>query len=210
MKENHIKSINEYLPIFIISALMGILGQTIIPWLSAKLNLPHFEFRFLISNIDIYPFVIVLLISLKNPEPKKVFWRILIYFIGLCLGYYGYTSVIAIYNALASGNINYLTNILSDLNDSLGYLIIAVLAGIWGFVMIKYKNKKNLYCFMLLPFILVSIYTIYSNVVRSPYNIFMIAVDVLSLAGIIICSFNKKFTNGNSDYNYRNNKNREV
>ena len=196
MKEKYkeIKLKNEYLAIFIISIVMGVLGQTIIPWLSTKLNLYYFEFRFLISNIDIYPFIIVLLISFKNNEPKKAFWRILIYFTGLCLGYYGYTSVIAIYNAFTSRNINYLLNILFDLNDLLGYLIIAVFVGIWGFIMLKYKNKKYLYNLMLLPFILISIYTIYSNFTCSPLKIFMIIIDILCLVGIIICSFNKKLS----------------
>lgn len=193
MKENHKEhQKNEYFLIFVISTVMGVLGQTMIPWLSAKLNLYYFEFRFLISNIDIYPFIVVLLISFKNSEPKKAFWRILIYFIGLCVGYYGYISAVSVYNAFTSGNANYLLNILSALKDSVEYILIAVLAGLWGFIMLKYKSKKYLYGFMLLPFILISVYIAYTNFVCKPPQIFMIIVDILGLVGIIRCSFNSK------------------
>ena len=193
-KYKELKLKNDYFLIFIISTVMGILGQTIIPWLSTKLNLYYFEFRFLISNIDIYPFIIVLLISLKNTDPKKAFGRILIYFTGLCLGYYGYTSVVAVYNAFTSGNANYLLNILFDLKDSLAYIFIGVLAGIWGFIMLKYKSKKYLYDLMMLPFILINIYIIYSNFICNPPQILMIIVDILGLVGIIMCSFNSKLS----------------
>ena len=40
---------------------MGVIGQTILPWWSTKLNLYYFDFRFFISNIDIYPFIRYLL-----------------------------------------------------------------------------------------------------------------------------------------------------
>ena len=170
---------------------MGVLGQTIIPWLSIKLNLSWFDFRFLISNIDIYPFIVILLITYKNKNPKKAFIRIFIYFLGLCLGYYGYTSTIHIYNAIAQSNVAYLSNILSDLNDVLGYLIIGSLAGIWGYLMLKYTDKKHIYYLMSLPFILLAIYALYSNVVHNPSNIFMIIVDILSLTGTILLSFGK-------------------
>ncbi len=40
---------------------MGVIGQTILPWWSTKLNLYYFDFRFFISNIDIYPFIKYLL-----------------------------------------------------------------------------------------------------------------------------------------------------
>ena len=167
-----------------------------IPWLSCKLNLYYFEFRFLISNIDIYPFIVVLLIHLKNTNPKKAFFRIWIYFTGLCLGYYGYTSVVSVYNAFTSGNVNYLLNILFDLKDSLEYIVIGILAGIWGFIMLKYRSKKYVYSFMMLPFILVNVCVIYSDFTCNPPQIFMIIVDILCLVGIIMCLCNDKFQFG--------------
>ena len=190
--EDH-KSIKEYLIIFIVAIGMGVIGQTIIPELSTKLNLYYFDFRFLISNIDIYPFIIVFLISFKKPEPKKAFWRIFIYFIGLCIRYYGYTSIINFYNAFAYKNVNYISNIILNLKDLFEYLFIGLFASIWGYIMLKYKNKKYLYYLMLLPFVLISIYIIYSNFTCNPPNLFMIIVDIFSLIGIIICSLNKKY-----------------
>lgn len=196
MGEN-IKSLiikNEYFQIFIISTVMGIVGQTILPWLSIKLNLYYFNFRFFISNIDIYPFIVILLINFKNTKHKKAFWRILIYFTGLCLGYYGYTSAIAVYNAFSSRNANYLLNILFDLKDSLEYIFVGVLAGLWGFFMLKYKYRKRLYGLLVLPFILINIYILYANFTCNPPQIFMIIVDILCLVGIIMCSFNHKLS----------------
>lgn len=183
---------NEYLLILIIATMMGVLGQTLIPWIATQLNLYYFNFRFLISNIDIYPFIVVFLISSKNPEPKKVFWRILIYFIGLCLGYYGYTSIISFYQAFAYKDLIYLSNIILDLADLLEYSFIGVLAGIWGYIMVKHKDKQYLYHLMLLPFILISIYDLYSNFICNPPQLFMIIVDILGLIEIVICSLNKK------------------
>lgn len=181
----------EYRLIFSIAFLMGILGQTIIPWLSIKLNLSWFNFRFLISNIDIYPFIVVLLITYKNTNPKKAFMRTIIYFLGLCLGYYGYTSTTHVYHAIEQSNTTYLSNILFDLNDVFGYLVIGSLAGIWGYLILKYKNKKYIYYLMPLPFVLLAMYVVYSNVVHNPTNIFMIIVDVLGLIGTILLSFGK-------------------
>lgn len=186
-----VKQKNEYFLIFIISTVMGILGQTLIPYLSTQLNL---GLRFLVSNIDIYPFIIVLLISFKSPKPKKAFWRILIYFVGLCLGYYGYTSVVAVYNAFVSGNVNYLSNILFDLKDSLEYIFIALLASTWGFIMLKYKARRCLYNLMMLPFILINIYIFYTNLVCNPPQVSMIIVDILCLIGIIVCLFNEEIS----------------
>lgn len=50
---------NGYVALFVFAALVGLLGQTVVPWLSDQLNSPHLGFRFLVSNIDIYPFVVV-------------------------------------------------------------------------------------------------------------------------------------------------------
>ena len=191
-KDEELKVVKkEYWLIFLIAFLMGILGQTIIPWLSLKLNISWFNFRFLISNIDIYPFIVMLLITYKNTNQKKVFIRIFIYFLGLCLGYYGYTSATHVYHAIEQSNTAYLLNILSDLNDIFGYLVIGNLAGIWGYLMLKYKNKKYIYYLMPLPFVLLAMYVVYSNVVHNPTNIFMIIVDVLGLIGTILLSFGK-------------------
>lgn len=193
--EQTVTSQNEYLLVFFIAFITGILGQTIIPWLSMKLNLYWFDFRFLISNIDIYPLIVVLLIGFNNTIPKRAFWRIFIYFLGLCLGYYGYTSSIHIYNAIEYKNINYLSNVLSDINDVTGYLIIGTLAGVWCYIMLKYKVKKHLYFLLFLPFILLSAYILYSNLIHNPSNVFMIVVDISTLIGIILSSFNKSINN---------------
>ena len=192
VKHKNVPLKNEYWLLLIIAIMMGGLGQTLIPWIATQLNLYYFNFRFLISNLDIYPFIVVFLISFKNPEPKKVFWRIFIYFIGLCLGYYGYTSIISFYQAFAYKDLIYLSNIILDLADLLGYSFIGVLAGIWGYVMVKHKDKQYLYHVMLLPIILISIYDLYSNFTCNPPQLFMMIVDILGLIGIIICSLNKK------------------
>ncbi len=189
-----IKQKNEYLLIFIVAAVMGVVGQTVLPWLSSQLNPYYFEFRFLISNVDIYPFIIVLLIGFKNTEPKRAFRRVCIYFVGLCLGYYGCTSSMAVYNAVVSGNANYLFNVVSDLKDAFGYIFIGVLAGIWGYSMLKFKSKKYVYELMLLPFIGLSACIAYSNFACEPPQIFMIIVDVLCLTGIIAFSLRKKYS----------------
>lgn len=87
----------------------------------------------------------------------------------------------------------YLSNIILDLADLLEYSFIGVLAGIWGYIMVKHKDKQYLYHLMLLPFIsLISIYDLYSNFICNPPQLFMIIVDILGLIGIVICSLNKK------------------
>ena len=71
---------NGYVALFVFAALVGLLGQTVVPWLSDQLNSPHLGFRFLVSDIDIYPFVVVALITFGNTEPKRAFWRVLVFF----------------------------------------------------------------------------------------------------------------------------------
>ena len=81
------RHVNEYAALSLFAALTGLLGQTLIPWLSGQLNSRYLEFRFVVSNIDVYPFAVVALITFKNAEPKKALFRILAFFSGLCLGY---------------------------------------------------------------------------------------------------------------------------
>lgn len=179
---------NELLVIFIISILTGLLGQTLIPTLSSYVSYKSLKFDCLISNIDIYTFVIVFLICYKNPEPKQCFKRIVIYFVGLCLGYYGFTSGIAIYDCFVSNRIEYLINILADIQDSVVYIVISIFAGSWGYIMTKYQNKKKLFYIMTLPFILVSMYYFYENIFECiQMHIVMGIVDVICIIGIIIC-----------------------
>ena len=123
---------NGYVALFVFAALVGLLGQTVVPWLSDQLNSPHLGFRFLVSDIDIYPFVVVALITFRNTEPKRAFWRVLVFFSGLCLGYYGYTAALAAYSALESGSAGYLANVLSSAKDALEYMAVALCAGAWG------------------------------------------------------------------------------
>lgn len=179
---------NGYAVLFIFAALMGILGQTVVPWLSDQLSSPHLEFRFLVSNIDIYPFVVVALVTFKNTEPKKAFCRVLAFFSGLCLGYYGYTAALATIRAFESGNARYLANVLSSTKDALEYMVVALSAGAWGFAMQKNAHRRLLYRAMLVPFILIAVASIYSNLVHNPPQILMATVDVLCLAGIFLCS----------------------
>ena len=76
------RRMNEYAALFLFSALMGLLGQTFIPWLSGQLNSRYLDFWFVVSNIDVYPFAVVALITFKNAEPKKALFRILAFFSG--------------------------------------------------------------------------------------------------------------------------------
>jgi len=61
---------NGHVALFVFAALVGLLDQMVVPWLSDQLNSPHLGFRFLVSDIDIYPFVVVALITFRNTEPK--------------------------------------------------------------------------------------------------------------------------------------------
>lgn len=61
---------NGHVALFVFAALVGLLGQMVVPWLSDHLNSPHLGFRFPVSDIDIYPFVVVALITFRNTEPK--------------------------------------------------------------------------------------------------------------------------------------------
>ena len=174
---------------------MGLLGQTVVPWLSDQLNSPHLGFRFLVSDIDIYPFVVVALITFGNTEPKRAFWRVLVFFSGLCLGYYGYTASLAAYSALESGSAGYLANVLSSAKDALEYMAVALCAGAWGFVMQKNARRRLLYAAMLVPFIVITMACTYSNLVTEPPQLLMAAVDILCLAGIFQC-LPRKATSG--------------
>ena len=178
---------NGYVALFVFAALVGLLGQTVVPWLSDQLNSPHLGFRFLVSDIDIYPSVVVALITFGNTEPKRAFWRVLVFFSGLCLGYYGYTAALAAYSALESGSAGYLANVLSSAKDALEYMAVALCAGAWGFAMQRSARRRLLYAAMLVPFIVITMACTYSNLVAEPPQILMAAVDILCLAGIFLC-----------------------
>ena len=53
VKHKNVPLKNEYWLLLIIAIMMGGLGQTLIPWIATQLNLYYFNFRFLISNLDI-------------------------------------------------------------------------------------------------------------------------------------------------------------
>lgn len=78
---------NGYVALFVFAALVGLLGQTVVPWLSDHLNPPYLGFRFLVSNIDIYLLIVTALVTFRNTVPKRAFCRVLAFFSGLCLGY---------------------------------------------------------------------------------------------------------------------------
>lgn len=181
----------EILSIFVIAFIIGILGQTLIPLLSSKITIEYLKFDVLISNIDIYSFIIVFFICYKNPQPKQCFYRIFVFFVGLCLGYYGYTSCVDMYKAITVRP-EYLTNILSDFVDSLEYIIISIFAGVWGYIMIKYQSNKTVFFGMALPFIIVNIISFYENIfVCNPMKLFMGITDILLIIAILICLYRK-------------------
>ena len=190
------RHVNEYAALSLFAALTGLLGQTLIPWLSGQLNSRYLEFRFVVSNIDAYPFAVVALITFKNAEPKKALFRILAFFSGLCPGYYGYTAALAACSALGSGNAGYLANVLSDAQDAFEYMVIALCVGAWGFAMQKVARRRFMYRAMLAPFILITAWSIYSNLACNPPQILMFALDVLCMAGIFMCSSRKGSTSG--------------
>lgn len=171
---------------FIAAIITGFIGQSLIPLLSANFVFSYWDFSVLISNIDIYPLVITLMICLPNKGPKHVLFRIFIYFIGLCIGYYGWTSGLDIYHCIVQSEIRYLYNILSDLQDSAVWITLGLLAGIWGYFTIKFESKRTLFYVLMAPFGIVEILSIYDNLTCMTANIIMSIVDVLCLIGIFI------------------------
>lgn len=132
------------------------------------------------------------LICNKKPTPFQCAKRIVVFFAGLCIGYYGYTSAIDIYHTIVQNKSAYAFNVFYDLKDLLVWVIVSIFAGVWGFIMIKKQDKKSLFCIMVVPFIMVNLYCIYFNLTCEPMNIFMSIVDVLAIIGIVLC-VTKKF-----------------
>ena len=72
------------------------------------------------------------LIYYKNYYPFNCFKRIVLYFVGLCLGYYRVTSFYSIYNAITIRN-EYLLNIFSDLKDFI-YILLFLFLLVFGVI----------------------------------------------------------------------------
>ena len=67
-------------------------------------------------------------------------------------------------------------------------MAVALCAGAWGFAMQRSARRRLLYAAMLVPFIVIAVACTYSNLVAEPPQLLMAAVDVLCLAGILLCS----------------------
>lgn len=171
---------------FLISLITGFVGQTLIPLLASSFCFTHWDFSGLISNIDIYPLAIVIMICMSNQGSKHVLFRIVTYFVGLCLGYYGWTSGLDIYHSIVQNNSSYLYNILSDILDTVMWIIIALLAGVWGYFTIKFESNKVLFYILITPFAIVELLSAYNNLTTVYVNIIMAIIDLFCLIGIIL------------------------
>lgn len=152
--------IKKFYP-FGIGFLMGLIGQTIIPAIFKPVKFTAWDLTGLISNGDIYPLVIVFMICRKNQKPKTVFTTIFTYFIGLCVGYYLWTTSLSLYQAIKTNHKDmFFSNFLADFSDGFGYSVLGFFAALWGAFMIRLKNcsKKLPYYLMFVPFMLFEIY----------------------------------------------------
>ena len=170
---------------FLAALITGFIGQNLIPMLANDIQFTHWDFSCLIANLDIYPLVIVMMICLANNGPKHVFLRIFIYFVGLCIGYYGWTSGLTICEAVKYSESRLLCNLLSDATDAAEYILLGLLAGVWGYFTIKFESKRALFYFFISPFVIADILAFCFNLfIKIDANIIMAAIDFLCIIGI--------------------------
>lgn len=195
------KIIKNSLP-FIIGFLMGLIGQTLVPLIFKSTESTIWDMTGLISNIDIYPFIIVFMIYHKNKSPKLIFKTILLYFVGLCVGYYLWTTFLGLYNTIESNHADaFYYALFEDFFDGLLYCVIGFFAALWGLAMGKLRQKNRLvpYYIMTVPLILVELGMIASCMVCVVPQIMAAFVDLLCLTGIIMFMVKAKKDFQNTD-----------
>lgn len=174
---------------FFIGAIMGLIGQTLVPMLFKPMEDTYWDMSVLISNMDIYPFLIVFMIYKGDKSPKIVFKRIFLYFLGLCVGYYMWTTILGLQNAVESGHSDaFYYTFISDLADGLVYSVVGFFAALWGCVMARLKGKGRMaaYYVMTVPFIIVEVLCADFSLACEPPRVMMALVDVICLAGIMV------------------------
>ncbi len=169
---------------FFSALITGFVGQTLIPMLSKGLKFSYWDFSIFVSDLDIYPLVIVLMICLANNGPKHVLLRILTYFVGLCVGYYGWECGLMIYGAVMHHDEHLLGSLLLCAGETAAYIIFGFLASIWGYFTSKFERKRVVFCLLISPFVIVELMMACFNLMKVDVNILMTAVDLLCMIGI--------------------------
>ena len=181
---------------FLIGIAVGIAAQLLGVLTTTPLGRGMCDLSCLGSNLDIYPLIIVLLL-LRKAEPKAIAAGVFLFFAGLCLGYYGYTTALS---AVAAVRVNHpemlATNALSDLADGLAYTGVGALAALWCYVAKQFRDsgKKLLYGCMLAPFFAVTVWMVIENAQCVVPNVAMMVVDVLCLAAMAVTVFRSERT----------------
>lgn len=174
---------------FFIGALTGLVGQTLIPMASEPLDDTPWAFGGLVSDIGIYPFLIVFMIYRRDKSPQIVFKRIFLFFVGLCVGYYLWTTFLGLRHAIESGHKEAFGSVfLSDLFDGAVYGTIGFFAALWGAAMVRLKGNKRMaaYYVMTVPFIIVEVFYLCFSLMCVVPQIMMALVELLCLAAIIV------------------------
>ncbi|MGN0594478.1 MAG: hypothetical protein ACI4I6_04920 [Hominimerdicola sp.] len=143
----------------------------------------------LLSNLDIWPLIILLVLYRAKPTPKQMFRDLLFLFIGLDVAYYAYTSIQSSIQFYEAGHLEYLgVNLFEDFVDCLIYTIIGFAAGIWGYFMTKFRNagRKLKYYAMVCPFFIVQIYLLISNLV---YIKLLLGTFILDMLCLMVISY---------------------
>ncbi|MBQ3889613.1 MAG: hypothetical protein II738_07705 [Clostridia bacterium] len=178
----------KILRFFLIGVAFGVAAQLLGELTATPLGRGMCNLSVLGGNLDVYPLIIVLLLLRKTAEPKAIAGGVLLFFAGLCLGYYGYTTA---FSAVAAVRMHdpemFATNALSDLVDGLAYTALGAMAALWCYVAKRLRNrgKRLLYGCMLAPFFAVTVMMVVENARCVVPNVAMMVVDVLCLAAMV-------------------------
>lgn len=188
---------------FIIGAVMGLLGQTLIPTAFRATEDTIWYMRGLVSDMDIYPLVIVFMICHKAESPRAIFTRIFLFFVGLCVGYYLWTTFLGLCSAIETGyKENFFSVFYADLLDGAVYSVLGFFAALWGYAMgkLKCKGRMAAYYVMTVPFIIVEVIWVVFSMSCVVPQVMMALIDLLCLAGIIVFMVRerKEFSHGDT------------
>lgn len=176
----------------LLGLLLGIMAQLIGRIEVTPLGNTRFNISGLLGDLDVWPCIIVIILYRKK-SPKEMLRDLIQLFVGLCISYYGYTSLLSYINLSKMGDLEYLRDhILKDLQDGLTYMIIGALSGIWGYYTVKLRdnNKMTLYKLMLVPFYIVQIFLIMSSISALNYRTGMLIIDIICLIIMIYLYIN--------------------
>ncbi len=172
---------------FLIGIAVGVAAQLLGGLTATPLGRGMYDLSCLGSNLDIYPLIIVLLLLRKTNEPKAIGGGVFLFFAGLCLGYYGYTTALSAVAAVRTHHPDmFATNALSDLADGFAYTCVGALAAVWCYFAKRLRNrgKKLWYGLMLAPFFAVTVVMTVENALCVVPNVAMMIVDGICLAAM--------------------------